>query len=340
MKKNLLAGFALLAAMVVSEQASAQTPGFVQWTLDANNQDNPAVRSAGLIGNPATFKRLTLSDGQVPTGAGAFAPYTAGIGQAFAPLSNGGGWSSTPTAPTPAGPGANPRRTFYEQFTATASAPTRLDSLVLDASLVLSSAGKIVVLYSFSNFTNDSTSITGGKGPTGVLPSTANGSFGTGTSANISTAGAVLPQYTTTGLSDTFRFALNGSTGVTLAAGQTLTVRLYFGAGSSGVGRYVLLRNVTLKSQQVALASKSAVAKQSLNVYPNPAQDNLQVAHPAAAKGAVVSVYAANGQKVASCVARANTTSTDVHLSALTAGMYLVEYSDGQQRITSKIVKQ
>ncbi|UOQ71288.1 T9SS type A sorting domain-containing protein [Hymenobacter cellulosilyticus] len=310
----------------------------MQWPLQVNNQDNPAVRSAGLTGAPSTFKRLVLSDGLVPTNATAYAPYTPGIGQAFAVLSNGGGWSSTGTPP---GPGANPRRTYYEQFQVSATAATRLDSLILDAAVTSSAAGKIVVLYSFSNFTSDSTSITGGKGPTGVLPASANGSFGNGTSANISTAGAVLPQYATGGVPSNFRFALNEATGLTVAAGQTLTVRLYFGVGSSSVGRYVLLKNVTLKSKQaVTLASKQAVAKQSLNVYPNPAQDFLAVAHPAAVKGATVAVYASNGQKVATLAAQPNSTATEVRLSALTAGIYMVEYNDGQQRITSKVVKQ
>ncbi|MCB2408674.1 T9SS type A sorting domain-containing protein [Hymenobacter lucidus] len=346
MKKNLLTGFTFAAALLTAGQAAAQTPGFVQWPLRVNNQDNPAVRSAGLTGGAATFKRLTISDGQIPTGAAAYAPYSTETGQAFAVLANGGGWSS---GATPPGPGANPRRTFYEQFTATASAPTRLDSVILDASMVSTAAGKIVVMYSLSNFTADSASITSGKGPAisnstvttpgGLLPATSNGSFGSAT-GGVSSAGALLPQYVAPGVPSTFRFALNSGSGVTLAAGQTLTVRLYFGAGSSGVGRYALLKNVTFKSLQVALANKAAVAKQALNVAPNPAQNNLLVNHPAAKKGATVAVYSFNGQKVASFTAQPNTTSTDVRLSALTAGMYLVEYSDGEQRITSKIVKQ
>ncbi|UOQ52106.1 T9SS type A sorting domain-containing protein [Hymenobacter cellulosivorans] len=345
MKKNLLAGLTLSAALFVSGQAMAQTPGFVRWNLEANNQDNAAVRS-GLTGAPSTFKRLVISDGQVPTGGTAYAPYTPGLGQAFAVLANGGGWSSNNTPP---GPGANPRRTFYQQFQATATAATRLDSVLLDASVVSSAAGKVVVMYSLSNFVNDSTSIVAGKGPAisnstvtspgGVLPATANGSFGNNTSG-ISSAGAVLPQYATGGVPSSFRFAMTSGSGVTLAAGQTITVRLYFGVGSSSVGRYVLLRNVTLKSTQPALASKQAVAKQSLNVYPNPAQDMLAVAHPAAAKGATVAVYASNGQKVASFAAQPNSTATEVRLSTLTAGIYMVEYNDGQQRITSKVVKQ
>lgn len=345
MKKNLLAGFTLAAALFTAGQAAAQTAGFVQWPLQVNNQDNPAVRSAGLTGAPSTFKRLILSDGLVPTNATAYAPYTAGLGQAFAVLSNGGGWSSNNTPP---GPGSSPRRTFYEQFSVAATAAIRLDSLVLDASVASSAAGKISVMYSLSNFVSDSSSIIAAKGPAisnstvtqpgGVLPGTANGTFGTGTGT--SNAGAVLPQYATGGVPSTFRFALTSGSGLTLAAGQTLTVRLYFGVGSSSVGRYVFLRNVTLKSLQVALANKAAVAKQALNVYPNPAQDNLLVSHPAAKKGAAVAVYSFNGQKVASFTAQPSTTSTDVRLSALTAGMYLVEYSDGEQRITSKIVKQ
>jgi len=340
-----LATFLITGLSLSAGQVQAQTAGFVQWPLEANNQDKASVRSTGLAGNAATFKRLTISDGQVPTGANAFAPYTAGLGQAFAVLANGGGWSSNATPP---GPGSAPRRTFYEQFSATASAPTRLDSLILEASVASSASGKIAVVYSLSNFVSDSVSITGGKGPAisnstitlpgGPLASTANGTFGAG--VGTASNGATLPQYATGGVPSTFRFALTSGSGVTLAAGQTLTVRLYFGVGSSSAGRYVLLRNVTLKSQQLVTAAKLARAQQPLNVYPNPAQSQLVVAHPAAEKGAVVSIYSATGQKAASFSTQPGTTSTDLRIGTLSSGIYLVEYTDGAQRITSKIVKE
>ncbi|MBC8083107.1 MAG: T9SS type A sorting domain-containing protein [Hymenobacter sp.] len=335
MQKNLLAGLALVAALCAPEQATAQTAGFAQWPLQANNQDNPAVRSAGLTAAPSTFRRFVVSNGQLPPGSGttAYAPYST-VGQAFGVQADGGGWSNT--APG-VGPGGNPRRTFYEQFTVTATAPTRLDSLLLTSSVFLSANGRLAALYSLSNFVSDSVSMAGGKGPGGTLPAAANGTFGTG--VGLANAAAVVPQYTD-GVPSTFRFALTTGSGLILAAGQTLTLRIYFGVGSTSAGRYVLLRNVTLKSQQIPLASKSAVAKQTLKAYPNPTQDNLLVAHPAAKKGATVTMYSANGRKVASFAAQPGTTATDLRLSTLAAGIYLAEYSDGQQRITAKVVKQ
>lgn len=340
MKKNLLSTLLLLGGLGLAEKAAAQTPVFVQWPLKRSASDSAAVRSAGVTAGTPVFRRYVISNGQVPTGAAAFAPYS-GAGQAFGVNADGSGWSST--APS-TGPGGSPRRVYSEQFSFTATAAAQVDSVIFSAAVVSSANGKVAVVYSRSNFTTDSTDVTGGKGPSGVLPSTANATFGlssTGGGVNTAVNGAVVPQYVAgaPNSATTFRLALNGATGLAVPAGQTLSVRIYFGVASTGVGRYVLLRNVTLKSKQVALATRSLVAT-NLAAYPNPVQNRLNVPHTAASRDARVTVFSTTGARVASFSAQPGTTETAVDLSSLNRGLYLVEYADGGQRSSARITKE
>ncbi|MCC2545973.1 T9SS type A sorting domain-containing protein [Hymenobacter sp. BT175] len=325
----------------LAAEASAQTPVFVQWPMTRNNQDSAAVRSANVTVGTPTFRRYVLSNGQVPTGATAYAPYSS-VGQAFGVQADGGGWSSNATPP---GPGSAPRRTYYEQFQITATAAARVDSIIFSAAVPSSSAGRVAVVYSRSNFTADSSDVTGGKGPNGALPATANATFGvnsTGVAGGTANTPATVPQYST-GMAQsarTFRLALNGATGVTLTAGQTLTTRIYFGVGSTGVGRYILLKDVIIKSQQRVTGVRNGKAVAQLGIYPNPAQRQLVLAHPAAKADARVTVYSATGQRLVSFVPAVGAASSEINVESLASGIYMVEYSDATQRATSKIVKQ
>ena len=340
MKKLLLSGLVLVGAMAAAETAQAQTQAFIHWPLKRNNTDSVAVRSAGVTPGTPVFKRYFISNGQVPTGAAAFAPYSS-AGQAFGVNADGSGWSST--APS-TGPGGAPKRTYCEQFSFAATSAVQLDSVLFSASVASSAGGKVAVGYSRSNFVSDSADVTGGKGPAGVLPSTANATFGvsaTGGGVNTAVNGAAVPQYVAgaPAATTTFRLALNGATGLAVPAGQTLSVRIYFGVASTGVGRYVLLRNVTLKRRQVALATRAAL-QPTLAAYPNPAQNRLNVPHAAAGRDARITVFGATGARVATFVPQAGTTETAVELGDLAQGLYLVEYLDGTQRSSARIVKE
>ena len=348
-----LVGLCTLGAVA---PAAAQTPVFIKWPLTSNLQDVAAQRSANTTVNTPTFRRYVLSDGQLPAGNGnqAFPAYSS-AGQAFAPAADGGGWSSS--SATPPGTGSTPRRRFYEQFSFTATgASLRVDSITFNMSVFNSAAGKVAIGWSRSNFTADSSETTGGKGPAiansvntrpgGVLAATENGTFGinqaTGNPGDIAYNGALLPQQTTAGgVADYFSFALNGATGITVPAGQTLTIRVYVGVGSSSMGRYVLLRNVTLKSRQAFLAAATAhVVKNGLSIAPNPATAQVVVNHPVAKAGGQVSVYTTTGQKVTALATQTGSEHTALNLDKLAAGLYLVEYGDGEQRVTSRFVKQ
>ena len=357
MKKSLLSVLAALGALSAANPATAQTIGRVVWPLTTNASDNATLRSANVTPGTPTLRRLVISNNQLPTGTGnqAFAPYSS-AGQAIAPVADGGGWSTTvsTTYPNP-GTGGSPRRRFFEQFTVAATGATvRFDSVLFNANVFNSAAGKVAVAWSLSNFTSDSASVTGGKGPAinngtnvrtgGVLAATENGSFGVGTSGTageIANNSAILPQTsgTVTTVPDRYGFALMGATGVTVTAGQTLTVRIYPAVGSSSGGRYFLLRNVTLKSTQAPLATRAGV-QTNLVAYPNPVQNRLNVPHAAAGRDARVTVFNTTGARVAAFAAQPGSSETAVDLSSLANGLYLVEYADGAQRSSARITKE
>ena len=342
MKNNLLSAFLLLAGLSTAEVATAQTQVFVQWPMTQNNADSAAVRqpATGITVGTPTFRNFVLSNGLPGTTTAAYAPYSS-RGQAFSTSATGAGGSATI--------GGGPRRGYFEQFTITNSGTTalRVDSLIFSAQVGSSANGRLALSYSTNGFTTtrfttDSIDFAGGKGPAGVLPATGNGSFGAATATQPAANPIVLPQFsaTATKRATTFRMAfVSGGTGLTLAAGRTLAVRMYFRVGSDTEGRYFLLRDVTLKSQQAVLAARQSL-QTNLGVYPNPAQSQLNVPHAAASHDARVTVFSTTGAKVAAFDAQPGTTETNVDLSTLAKGLYLVEYADGAQRSSARIVKE
>lgn len=208
----------------------------VHWPFTTNSSDSTAVRANGVTPGTPAFGRFTLSDGVTLPGYPAYSPVN---GQSFAASPTGSWTTATP------GPGGNLNRTFYEQFTITATGnQVRVDSIVLSTAFVNTSNNtKLAVVYSKSGFTTaDSIDVTGG---TAIIPpaastpllSTANGAFATPVILLQSPAGPV----------NTYAFALNDVAGVTLGAQQTLTVRLYYSCGSSSNGRYAMLKNVKIR---------------------------------------------------------------------------------------------
>jgi hypothetical protein len=338
MKKNLLSAVLVLAGLVAAETASAQTPIFVHFPMTRNNTDSVAVRrpTTGMTVGTPTFRNFVLSNGLPGASTAAFAPYSS-RGQAFGTAATGAGGSTA----IPGGP----RRGFYQQFTITntGTVALRVDSLIFSAQTANSANGRAALSYSTTGFATDSIDFAGGKGPAGVLPAANNGSFGAATSTQAALTPLILPQFNAanTAAQTTFRMAfVSGGTGLSLAAGRTLTVRMYFRVGSDTEGRYFLLRNVIFKSTQAVVSGTRAALNTNLAVYPNPAQSRLMVPHAAASRTAQVTVLNATGQKVAAFTAQPGTTETAVELGALAKGLYLVEYADGAVRSTARIVKE
>ncbi|RYY19741.1 MAG: hypothetical protein EOO36_05110, partial [Cytophagaceae bacterium] len=210
--------------------------------LKVSALDSANVRAAGVVAGAQTLRRLALSDG---TTVSTIPAYSAKFGQAVG-VNAAGAWSTSATPPAPVSVGASLDRRYYEQYTITAAAghTLRLDSLVLAAGFYGTANGRLGIVYSLTNFTTaDSTNIpAGGKGAAGTLPAANNGAFATP---------AILANQTSA-LTTVFRFPLVATTaGLTLADGQTLTVRLYVGAGTSSAGRYALFKDVQFKGEDL-----------------------------------------------------------------------------------------
>lgn len=339
MKYSLLTALLLAGGLSAADQATAQTvaPMYKFWSLKVNAQDSAALRSPSTLAvSSATLRRFVLSSGSA---AAPPKPFSSQYGMAFAPAADGGSWSTSV-----GGPGGVLRRYFYVQFTATAPTGTtlRTDSLAMNLALLSTTSNTFVaVVYSKNGFGTpaDSTEATGGGfGPNGALtPGLVNGTFANAYSVapsiSLPTTGATVPNNLR------YAVALNGATGVTIAAGQTLTVRVYLSCSSSSTGRYALLRNVALKGRPGTLATRSA-PKTNLAAYPNPAQNRLLVPHAAASRNARVTVFSATGARVAAIATQPGTTETALDLGALAKGLYLVEYTDGAQRSSARIVKE
>ncbi|GAA4371792.1 hypothetical protein GCM10023186_00650 [Hymenobacter koreensis] len=272
------------------------------WPMTVNNQDSVAVRSSAVTASTSVLRNLYVSNG---TTVPAIRAYSAKFGQAFGTTANGDGSWGTAVG----GPGGNLSRKFYEQFTVTAAAgrSLRLDSLLLTSAFYNTASNtKLAVVYSLSGFVADSADVTGGRGPAGGLLSTANGGFTT----------PILLANQTGGPTNTYRLALAGATGVTLAAGQTVTIRLYFSCGSSSTGRYAMLRNVVAKGEDLTPAACNAAFAYSGNAY------------CVSGTNPTPTITGTTGGTFASTTGLSlNATTGAINLSASTPGSYTVTYN-------------
>ncbi|MCC2548059.1 T9SS type A sorting domain-containing protein [Hymenobacter sp. BT175] len=77
-----------------------------------------------------------------------------------------------------------------------------------------------------------------------------------------------------------------------------------------------------------------------LPVFPNPTSSQLTFTHPTASAAALLTVYDFGGRVVATQVIGAGRQQTAVNLSNLANGNYLLLYTDAEQRLSAKVVKQ
>ncbi len=219
-----------------------------EWPLTSNNSDNSATRAIGINSSTPTANKLFVSDNAtVITGSTVMAPYSSTFGMGFGPSlstsTSNGNW-----AVANAGPGGTLNRLYYQQFTISGAQgyTLRLDSILLNAAFYNTSSNtKLAVVYSKSGFASDSAEITvGGTLNGSALSSTAYGGF----------TNFITLANQTGGPTNNYRLPFNGSTGVSLTSGQTLTIRLYFACGSTSAGRYGMLKGVQLKGSVTAPA--------------------------------------------------------------------------------------
>lgn len=212
-----------------------------EWPFTTNNQDSAAVRAAGVTPSVPVFNNLYSSNGTTVTTVPA---YSGTYGEAFSAGSTGGATPGDGHWGTAyGGPGGNLSRTTYQQFTIIPSAnyTMRVDSFIMNAAFYGTSSGtSMMVVYSLSNFVSDSTNVYG---------------YGFATSGGAGVQDITLPNQTS-GPTANWRLGLvGGGSGVTVPAGDTLTVRVYFTCSSSSSGRYATMLNVIAKGFTTQLPS-------------------------------------------------------------------------------------
>jgi pectate lyase len=98
--------------------------------------------------------------------------------------------------------------------------------------------------------------------------------------------------------------------------------------------------NSLVASTVLATKSAASTAMVNLELYPNPAREQLTVAHPAASRGAQLSVYSFLGQKVAAFAPAAGSQQTALNLGTLAKGNYLLVFADGDSRGSCQFVRE
>ncbi len=229
---NASAGATSVNVAVAGNTVAAPTSFLLQqWPLTINNTDSAAVRSASLTASTSTLNNLFVSNNTQPA-ATPIPPYSGQYGQALG-ATNQGVWTAV---------GGTLKRDYYQQFTVTAAAgySVRIDSVTLLSDFYLTTSGiKMAAVYSKNGFGSpaDSTEFSDGIGPTGAsLVLSASGNFTKSFPLLRNDAGPI----------NYYSLALNGVTGVSLNAGEILSIRLYWACGSTGVPRFNFLKNVKI----------------------------------------------------------------------------------------------
>ncbi|MBJ6110526.1 T9SS type A sorting domain-containing protein [Hymenobacter sp. BT523] len=303
-----------------------------QWPLRVNNTDSAQVRSSRIVATTPTLRRLYLSNG---TTLATIPAYSNQFGQAFGASAAGDGQWSTAAG----GPGGTLSRIYYEQFTLAVapSSAVRVDTLLFNAAFYNTSSNtKMAVVYSLNGFGSpaDSTEIVAAYGPGGLQALSASGNF--------NNSFPLLNQ--TAGNPNTYRVVLRNG-GVSLAGGQTLSVRLYFACGSTGVPRYALLKNVRFKGTAGVVTGTTPAQRLSaqLQLFPNPASGSFWVQLPALGSKAAVSAALINtlGQTVRTQqlkTAAGQPIEAEVDVRGLAAGVYTLRLNVGGTPVTRKVV--
>ena len=78
----------------------------------------------------------------------------------------------------------------------------------------------------------------------------------------------------------------------------------------------------------------------ALNISPNPAHDVLKVQHAAALGGSEIKILSTEGRSLRSLSVAPGKTSTVINITSLAKGVYLLQYSNGADKVTSQFIKQ
>ncbi len=229
---NASSGAAAVAVAVSGTTAAPPTSFLLKaWPLTQDNNDDAAMRSAGVIASASRLNNLFVSDGSA---ASANIPaYSGTYGQALGANAAGNNWSNV---------GGTLKNVYYEEFRVKAATgyTLRIDSIGFQSDFYLTTSNiKMAVMYSKNGFTSpaDSTEYSSAVYATGSSGIAASGSF--------SKAFGILRN--DNGALNSYSVALNNATGIALAAGDSVTIRLYWACGSTGTPRFAFLKNVQIK---------------------------------------------------------------------------------------------
>jgi hypothetical protein len=109
-----------------------------------------------------------------------------------------------------------------------------------------------------------------------------------------------------------------------------------------GTSGYTMLENYLNGLIATVLAKSAAVDAPvaAIQAYPNPAQNQLTVAHPVASRGAEVQLYSLLGQLLTKVVVTPGSLETRLPVTRLAPGTYLVRYSDAATQLTTRFARQ
>ena len=105
---------------------------------------------------------------------------------------------------------------------------------------------------------------------------------------------------------------------------------------------YFRIKNVDLDGKTkysaiIRLFSKETVLN-NLQVYPQPAFEQVTVQHNKATEKAIFTLYSAEGKIILQKLAMPNTQQTQINISNLNSGLYMLRFDDGNGKIQSKSV--
>jgi hypothetical protein len=107
-------------------------------------------------------------------------------------------------------------------------------------------------------------------------------------------------------------------------------------ADSNSVSRAVMIR---LKKVAVTPASISNTLKATaIQVYPNPATNSISFNVENVSKNATASVFSIDGKMVATQAI--NNSKSEMNISSIIKGMYVLQIKNGEQLLTSKFIKE
>ncbi|RYY11295.1 MAG: T9SS type A sorting domain-containing protein, partial [Cytophagaceae bacterium] len=91
----------------------------------------------------------------------------------------------------------------------------------------------------------------------------------------------------------------------------------------------------------VLATTRSGQSTGLLQAYPNPASGNsLTISRPRSSSAGQVAVYNLSGQLVLTAPSLSGTTDTSLPIGRLSAGTYLVRYTDAEQTLVTRFTKE